>query len=101
MRHGGAREFALRRHSTVSVEFNHTASVDHEVQLQHYAFLISEDEFDQVFRRVQEAGLTYYADPHGERPGEINRNDGGRGMYFIDPAGHGMEVITRPYGSGS
>jgi extradiol dioxygenase family protein len=76
------------------------ATVDHEVPLQHYAFLISEEEFDQVFRRVQDAGITYFADPHGKRPGEINRNDGGRGMYFHDPAGHGMEVITRPYGSG-
>ncbi|MFF3290402.1 VOC family protein [Streptomyces sp. NPDC003023] len=83
--------------NNVTLDF---ASVDHEVPLQHYAFLISEEEFDQVFRRVQDAGITYYADPHGKRPGEINHNDGGRGMYFNDPAGHGMEVITRPYGSG-
>jgi catechol 2,3-dioxygenase-like lactoylglutathione lyase family enzyme len=67
---------------------------------QHYAFLISEEEFDAAFARIQQAGITYYADPHGEQPGEINHNDGGRGLYFLDPAGHGMEIITRPYGSG-
>ncbi|MGW0704078.1 VOC family protein [Streptomyces sp. NPDC002867] len=76
------------------------ATLGDEVPLQHYAFLVSEDEFDGIFRRIEEAGVTYFADPHGKRPGEINRNDGGRGMYFHDPAGHGMEVITRPYGSG-
>ncbi|MFI7387833.1 VOC family protein [Streptomyces sp. NPDC049813] len=68
---------------------------------QHYAFLVSEEEFDGIFRRIQEAGITYYADPHGKQPGEINRNDGGRGVYFMDPANHGMEVITRPYGGGA
>ncbi|OON82532.1 VOC family protein [Streptomyces tsukubensis] len=67
---------------------------------QHYAFLISEAEFDLSFERIKAAGLTYYADPHGKQPGEINRHDGGRGLYFLDPVGHGMEIITRPYGSG-
>ncbi|MFJ4714428.1 VOC family protein [Streptomyces sp. NPDC088785] len=67
---------------------------------QHYAFLVTEEEFDGIFGRIEEAGLTYYADPHGRLPGEINHNDGGRGVYFMDPANHGMEVITRPYGAG-
>ncbi|ARI56052.1 VOC family protein [Streptomyces bacillaris] len=65
---------------------------------QHYAFLISEAEFDAAFARIQELGIAYYADPHLRRPGEINHNDGGRGVYFPDPSGHGMELITRPYG---
>lgn len=68
------------------------------IVMQHYAFLVTEEEFDAIFGRIQEAGLTYFADPHGARPGEINHNDGGRGVYFMDPAGHGLEVITRPYG---
>ncbi|KAA6222929.1 VOC family protein [Streptomyces albofaciens JCM 4342] len=71
------------------------------IVMQHYAFLISEAEFDTAFARIQQAGLTYYADPHGKQPGEINHNDGGRGVYFLDPAGHGMELITRPYGGGA
>ncbi|MER6636251.1 VOC family protein [Streptomyces microflavus] len=65
---------------------------------QHYAFLISEAEFDKAFSRIRELGIAYYADPHQKRPGEINHNDGGRGVYFPDPSGHGMELITRPYG---
>ncbi|MFD8043626.1 VOC family protein [Streptomyces chartreusis] len=67
---------------------------------QHYAFLVSEDEFDTIFGRIREAGLTYWADPYHRRPGEINHNDGGRGTYFEDPNGHNLEILTRPYGSG-
>jgi catechol 2,3-dioxygenase-like lactoylglutathione lyase family enzyme len=67
---------------------------------QHYAFLVSEAEFDAAFARIKEAGVEYYADPHLQRPHEINHNDGGNGLYFLDPAGHGMEIITRRYGSG-
>jgi catechol 2,3-dioxygenase-like lactoylglutathione lyase family enzyme len=69
-----------------------------EVFPQHYAFLVSEEEFDGVLSRIRAAGVEYWADPHGRRPGEINHNDGGRGVYFPDPAGHGLEVLTVPYG---
>jgi extradiol dioxygenase family protein len=69
------------------------------ITMQHYAFLIGEDEFDAAFERIQQAGITYYADPHMKQPGEINHHHGGRGLYFLDPAGHGMEIITRPYAS--
>ncbi|GAA5043397.1 catechol 2,3-dioxygenase-like lactoylglutathione lyase family enzyme [Thermocatellispora tengchongensis] len=69
-----------------------------EVQPQHYAFLVSEAEFDAAFARIREAGLTYYADPFRRRPGEINHHYGGRGVYFDDPDGHSMELITTPYG---
>jgi catechol 2,3-dioxygenase-like lactoylglutathione lyase family enzyme len=72
-----------------------------EITPQHYAFLVSEDEFDTIFARIQDTGLTFWADPFHHRPGEINRNDGGRGAYFEDPGGHSLEIITRPYGSGS
>jgi catechol 2,3-dioxygenase-like lactoylglutathione lyase family enzyme len=67
---------------------------------QHYAFLVSEEDFDAIFARVEQEGITHYADPYHERAGEINRRDGGRGMYFDDPDGHNLEVLTRPYGSG-
>ncbi|MFJ8635824.1 VOC family protein [Streptomyces sp. NPDC093568] len=67
---------------------------------QHYAFLVSEDDFDTIFGRIRQAGLTYWADPYHRRPGEINHNDGGRGAYFDDPNGHNLEILTRPYGSG-
>jgi catechol 2,3-dioxygenase-like lactoylglutathione lyase family enzyme len=67
------------------------------IQSQHYAFLLDEDEFDAAFTRIQESGLTYYADPFHRHPGEINHNYGGRGVYFNDPDGHNMELMTTPY----
>ncbi|MEW2394485.1 VOC family protein [Streptomyces sp. NPDC046862] len=67
---------------------------------QHYAFLVSEADFDEIFARIRAAGLTYWADPYHRRSMEINTNDGGRGAYFDDPNGHNLEILTRPYGSG-
>jgi catechol 2,3-dioxygenase-like lactoylglutathione lyase family enzyme len=72
-----------------------------EIQMQHYAFLVSEQEFDQIFGRIRERGLKYWADPGQKQEGEINRHFGGRGVYFQDPSGHLLEIITKPYGSGS
>jgi catechol 2,3-dioxygenase-like lactoylglutathione lyase family enzyme len=71
-----------------------------QITPQHYAFLVSEEDFDVIFGRIQKAGITYYADPGHRRPGQINHNDGGRGAYFSDPDGHNLEIITRPYGIG-
>jgi len=72
---------------------------DMEIQAQHYAFLVSEQEFDQIFGRIQARGLKYWADPGQKQQGRINRHYGGRGVYFEDPSGHLLEIITRPYGS--
>ena len=68
-----------------------------EVVSHHYAFLVSEAEFDAIYDRVKQRGLTYWADPGHRRANEINGN--GRGFYFEDPSGHNMEVLTRAYGS--
>jgi catechol 2,3-dioxygenase-like lactoylglutathione lyase family enzyme len=73
---------------------------DGKIALQHYAFLIGEDEFDEAFVRIGRKGLQHWADPGKHRVGEIDRSDGGRRMYFDDPDGHLLEVMTRPYGSG-
>jgi catechol 2,3-dioxygenase-like lactoylglutathione lyase family enzyme len=73
---------------------------DSGITPQHYAFLVSESEFDEIFGRIQERSLSYWADPSQKQSGEINHRDGGRGVYFEDPDGHLLEVITRPYGSG-
>jgi catechol 2,3-dioxygenase-like lactoylglutathione lyase family enzyme len=70
-----------------------------EIRKQHYAFLVSEAEFDQILARVKNEGLSHWADPAQTKAGEINRHDGGRGTYFEDPSGHLLEIITRPYGS--
>ncbi|KUM74660.1 VOC family protein [Streptomyces curacoi] len=89
----------------IPVEIPNGVSLDYldsrgAITPQHYAFLVSEDDFDTIFGRIREAGLTYWADPYHRRPGEINHNDGGRGAYFEDPNGHNLEILTRPYGSG-
>ncbi len=81
----------------VSLDYHDT---DGTIAPQHYAFLISEDEFDEIFGRLHERGLEYWADPGRSQPDRINRNDGGRGVYFQDPDSHLLEIITRPYGSG-
>ena len=67
---------------------------------QHYAFLVGEPEFDEIWGRIRDRDVEFYADPSRRRPGEINTNDGGRGLYFVEPSGHLLEIITRPYGSG-
>jgi extradiol dioxygenase family protein len=71
-----------------------------EVQIQHYAFLVTDEEFDTIFGRVKARGIAHYADPGMKVKGEINRHYGGRGVYFQDPTGHLLEIITTPYGSG-
>lgn len=71
-----------------------------EVASQHYAFLVGEDDFDAIFGRIRERGLSHWADPGQSQEGEINHHHGGRGVYFEDPSGHLLEILTRPYGSG-
>jgi catechol 2,3-dioxygenase-like lactoylglutathione lyase family enzyme len=92
----------------LAVTLNHGVSLDFaqapegaEITPQHYAFLVSEEEFDDIYGRIRARGMQHWADPQGRRPGEINHHDGGRGVYFQDPAGHYLEIITRPYGSGA
>jgi catechol 2,3-dioxygenase-like lactoylglutathione lyase family enzyme len=81
----------------VSIDFH---DIDGSIAPQHYAFLISEDEFDEIFARICDRGIDYWADPGLRGQGEVNRADGGRGIYFKDPDDHLLEIITRPYGSG-
>ncbi|MDT4917690.1 MAG: hypothetical protein QOH89_2390 [Pseudonocardiales bacterium] len=72
---------------------------DHgDIVPRHYAFLVSDEEFDEIFGRIEQRRIDYWADPGQERPGEINTNDGGRGVYWLDPNGHFLEIITVPYG---
>jgi catechol 2,3-dioxygenase-like lactoylglutathione lyase family enzyme len=87
------------------VESGNGVSLDYaeaqgEITGQHYAFLVTEAEFDEIFARVVKRELPYWADPGRRRAGEVNDHDGGRGVYFPDPNGHSLEILTRPYGSG-
>ena len=84
------------------VELDNDVSLDFvddpEIHQRHYAFLVSEEEFDEIFARIRARGLPYWADPFERHPGAINTHDGGRGVYWNDPDGHKLEIITRPYG---
>ena len=64
---------------------------------QHYAFKVSEEEFDEIFGRVQAQGLVYGSGPRTPEDGEINNWNGGRGVYFRDPNGHLLELLTKDY----
>lgn len=86
LEHGGNLDFAT------------IAAAD--ITPQHYAFLVDDDDFDAIYGRIVDRGLEHWADPRAQHPGEINHHDGGRGVYFRDPSGHYLEIITRPYGSG-
>ncbi len=76
-------------------------SHDGDIAVEHYAFLVSEEDFAAIFGRIRQRGLPYWADPGHQHPGKINHNDGGRGLYWNNPDGHYLEIITRPYGSGA
>jgi catechol 2,3-dioxygenase-like lactoylglutathione lyase family enzyme len=89
--------FAVVRAGETSLDY---LNDDGEITPQHYAFLVSEIEIDQIFERIRERRLPYWADHHREELNHINTWDDGRGLYFDDPSGHLLEIITRPYGSG-
>ena len=83
---------ALGNH--VSLDFYESEG---QIAMQHYAFLVPDADFEQVFGRVKQRGIPYWADPGRTRPMELYDHNGGRGLYFQDPDGHLLEVMTRPY----
>ncbi|MBC2874836.1 MULTISPECIES: VOC family protein [Streptomyces] len=88
----------------IAVALNNGVTLDYatipaeQIAPQHYAFLLSEEEFDAAYALITRRGIEHYADPRRQHPGMVNHNDGGRGVYFMDPSGHAMELITVPYG---
>jgi catechol 2,3-dioxygenase-like lactoylglutathione lyase family enzyme len=89
--------FAVVRVGETSLDFVATNAA---IEPRHFAFLVSAAEFDAIFQRIRERRLLYWADPFRREPNSINTYDDGRGLYFDDPNGHLLEIITRPYGSG-
>ena len=83
----------------VQVELGNGVTLDYmnrdDVTWQHYAFLVDDDTFDAAYKRLLDAGAETWADPEHNEPGEINTRWGGRGVYFSDPSGHNMEILTR------
>jgi len=84
----------------VQVELGNGVTLDFmnrdDVTWQHYAFLVDDDTFDAAYKKLLDAGVETWADPDHNEPGEINTRWGGRGVYFPDPSGHNMEILTRP-----
>lgn len=89
--------FALVQVGETSLDYLDTGG---KITQQHYAFLVTEAEFDEIFERIRARRLPYWADPFRRERGQVNAWDDGRGLYFDDPNGHLLEIITRPYGSG-
>ncbi|AUX23202.1 glyoxalase [Sorangium cellulosum] len=87
---------AVRLDNNVTLDFMDSPG---EIRSRHFAFLVSEARFDEIFGRIRARQIPYWADPRAQRPGEINHENGGRGLYFADPDGHYLEILTRPYDS--
>lgn len=82
------------------VRVNETLTLDFDDDVDrfdthHYAFHVSDPQFDAILKRVQEAGITYGSDPRNPENRELNSWNGGRGVYFRDPNGHLLELLTR------
>ena len=80
------------------VQLNDTLTLDfddgEEFESHHYAFKVSEAEFDAMFGRIREEGITYGSGPRSAEDMEISHRRGGRGVYFRDPDGHLLELLT-------
>ena len=81
------------------VKLNDTFTMDYDnaenFDRHHYAFMVSEQEFDEIFGRIKDEGVVYGSLPGSQEDGQINNRRGGRGVYFKDPNGHSMELMTR------
>ncbi len=97
-----ARIFGLRYDGTMShfapVRLNDALVMDFDTRTtfepHHYAFKVSDPEFDGIFQRVKDEGLAYGSGPRSAEDMAINHRKGGRGFYFRDPNGHLLEVLT-------
>jgi catechol 2,3-dioxygenase-like lactoylglutathione lyase family enzyme len=89
--------FAVVQVGPTSIDFIQTGE---KIEPRHFAFQVSEKEFDEIFARIRDRAMPYWADPFRRQPNEINHWDDGRGVYFEDPNSHLLEILTRSYGSG-
>ena len=90
-------EHAVGYFAPVRVNETLTLDFDDDVDrfdVHHYAFKVSETEFDAIFGRIQAEGIPYGAEPHSRDDMKINHRGGGRGVYFCDPNGHVLELLT-------
>ncbi len=83
----------VRVNNTLCLDFDNRDKFDSN----HYAFKVSEQEFDEIFGRLQAESIRYGSGPMTSDNMEINHNYGGRGAYFRDPNGHLLEILTVDY----
>ena len=88
----------VRTANGVDLDFDTHGDGDDLFSTGHYAFLVTEDEFDEIYRRIVEREIPHWSDPGRHDGGNINHHDGGRGVYFASNDDHLLEIITRPYG---
>ncbi len=87
---------AVQVNDRLTLDFDDDYEATEQFGVHHYAFHVSDEEFDQIFGRVKEAGLAYGSEPGHPDNGTLNNWNGGRGVYFRDPSGHLLELLTRP-----
>lgn len=81
----------VRVNETLTLDFDNRETFEPH----HYAFHVSDEEFDAILARVKAAGIPYGSGPRSWDDGQINTRRGGRGFYFPDPDGHLYELMTR------
>ena len=81
----------VRVNEELTLDFDNAETFEHH----HYAFHVGDNEFDTILQRVQEAGISYGSEPRSLDNGQLNSRKGGRGIYFRDPSGHVLELLTR------
>ena len=83
------------------VKVNSTLTLDFDTQenfsTNHYAFKVSDQQFDEIFERVKFENISFGSGPRSSDDGKINNDYGGRGVYFEDPNGHLLEIMTVDY----
>lgn len=82
---------AVRVNETLTLDFNDGDTFDKH----HYAFHVSDKEFDSILGRIKAEGLAFGSGPLESDNMRINNRLGGRGLYFLDPNGHNLELMTR------
>ena len=98
-----AQIFGLKYEGAMShfapVRINETLTLDFDnrdrFEMHHYAFHVSDAEFDAIFGRIKESGIPYGSGPFSQDDMKTNTWNGGRGVYFKDPNGHVLELLTR------
>ncbi len=83
----------VRVNDTLCLDFDNKEKFESH----HYAFKVSEQEFDDIFARLEAEKIKYGSGPGEADDMAINHNYDGRGVYFRDPNGHLLEMLTVDY----